>query len=315
MELEIQDVDWASSRAILSDIRKAVFIIEQGVPKEDEWDTADTAPTTVHFLARMQENAIGVARLVFLADNQIKIGRLALLPKYRNRGWGYTLMQHAVSHALSCSPKRILIHAQCDRQNFYSRLGFIPEGKVFDEAGIPHIKMIFDPSHSTCLNTFYGERVIRLESSKEFSQHLSQLAHCARLSIDIFSHQLPNDIFSESTFIAGVSALARRDRRCKVRILLKADAINTRSLPPLITLYRKLPSKIALRCISDDYDETLNEFTAFDKIGLCLFNSTIPPTGFSGYAARAECRKLMDKFDYIWDHQSDASQEFSEFII
>jgi predicted GNAT family N-acyltransferase len=90
---QITHVDWRAAQNTLSNLRRQVFIIEQGVPQEEEWDGQDE--TAQHWLATDAAGiAIGTARL--LPSGQI--GRMAVLSDYRGTGIGATLLAAAVNH-------------------------------------------------------------------------------------------------------------------------------------------------------------------------------------------------------------------------
>lgn len=120
-------------------IRMRVFVQEQGVPADIELDKDDERAT--HLLACAGERAVGTARIVFHRGNA-KIGRMAVLKSYRKRGVGKRLLKRAVTIAKRSEPKIIYLNAQVPVIGFYEKMGFTCRGPVFDEAGIPHRKMI-----------------------------------------------------------------------------------------------------------------------------------------------------------------------------
>lgn len=126
---------WASLKQPLSDIRTKVFIREQGIPPELEWETADNH--CIHALARWQGQAVGTGRL--LEDGTI--GRLAVLPEWRHRGIASAILERLIAIA-SERGNRIQLHAQVHALAFYQRFGFHAIGDVFDEAGIKHQTML-----------------------------------------------------------------------------------------------------------------------------------------------------------------------------
>ena len=121
-------------------IRIRVFVQEQRVPAEIELDTDDQR--AIHFLAITSGKAVGTARIVMKHGNA-KIGRMAVLKSYRRKGVGARLLKHAVATAQKLRAGKIYLHAQVAAIDFYEGLGFRAVGKVFDEAGIPHRKMVF----------------------------------------------------------------------------------------------------------------------------------------------------------------------------
>ena len=146
MELEIRsfnvrEADWSSEGNMLSNIRRLVFVVEQNVPAEEEWDGMDD--DSWHFLATDQDDVpIGTARL--LADGQI--GRMAVLGKYRGAGIGSVLLETAVDKARHLGFDHVFLHAQTHALDFYLKAGFIAEGEEFEEAGIAHVNMRMDLS-------------------------------------------------------------------------------------------------------------------------------------------------------------------------
>lgn len=121
-------------------IRIRVFVQEQRVPVEIELDTDDQR--AIHFLAIKSDKVVGTARIV-MRHGDAKIGRMAVLKSYRRKGVGVALLKRAILAAKRLHARRIYLHAQVPVIGFYQRMGFRPVGQVFDEAGIPHRKMVF----------------------------------------------------------------------------------------------------------------------------------------------------------------------------
>jgi predicted GNAT family N-acyltransferase len=140
MTYSIIQTNWQTHRESLRHIRNVVFIHEQQVPIDDEWDDKDE--TAIHFLVtNTQGNAIGCARLL-IEGNLLHIGRVAILGEYREHGIGRQLMQFVLVLCAQQYPDfKIYLHAQTSRIAFYEHLGFIAQGDVFMDAGIPHIEM------------------------------------------------------------------------------------------------------------------------------------------------------------------------------
>jgi predicted GNAT family N-acyltransferase len=122
-------------------IRLRVFVKEQGVPQELELDNDDSRAT--HFLAVHSGKAVGAARLV-VRRGSAKIGRMAVLKSHRRKGVGTRLLKRAVQTARQSGAKKIYLHAQVPVIGFYEKFSFRCVGAVFDEAGIPHRKMVFN---------------------------------------------------------------------------------------------------------------------------------------------------------------------------
>ena len=133
--IKIRIADWKNDNKNLKTIRRLVFIKEQNVAEELEWDNNDDSST--HFLVTVDNKAIATARLT--TDGQI--GRMAVLAEYRKLGIGYKLLHFVLQHAASLNLKQVYLHAQVSAIPFYEKQGFTAFGNVFYEANIPHREM------------------------------------------------------------------------------------------------------------------------------------------------------------------------------
>lgn len=120
-------------------IRYLVFQIEQGVDPTLEFDGNDEKAD--HVLAYLDQKAIGTARIRYLQEDTVKLERFAILPEARGLGIGRQLMDFILDALPSQHITTIWMNAQVPVQNFYEKFGFTAEGNVFEEAGIPHIRM------------------------------------------------------------------------------------------------------------------------------------------------------------------------------
>ncbi len=139
-EIIIKTVGYLAEINNITNIRKQVFQVEQGITKELEFDGLDE--TATHLLAYLENQAVGTTRIRELEPNIAKIERLSVLPKARNKGIGKKLMLKAIDFVTSNNYDEILIHAQKYLKDFYAELGFKQAGNDFQEANIIHIKMI-----------------------------------------------------------------------------------------------------------------------------------------------------------------------------
>jgi len=135
-EFKIVSCDWPAAMAGARQVRDEVFIGEQGVAKEIEWDERDASAS--HVLALdATGNAIGCARL--LDDGHI--GRMAVLAGWRGKGVGRALLSRLLEMACGAGRRLLMLSAQRHAVAFYTRFGFVPEGEEFREADIPHLRM------------------------------------------------------------------------------------------------------------------------------------------------------------------------------
>lgn len=133
--LTIRHANWSEVEQDARQIRTAVFIEEQNIAAEDEWDAEDAV--ALHFMMYDQENAIATARLL----SNHYIGRVAVLKAYRNQGVGRLLMQNIIEQARVEQRAFLKLSAQVYAVPFYESLGFIVQGNEYLDCGIPHINM------------------------------------------------------------------------------------------------------------------------------------------------------------------------------
>lgn len=140
---QIREATWRADQAAIRHVRQTVFIDEQAVPEPEEWDGRDADCT--HLLAEDPHGQpIGTAR--FLAEG--KLGRMAVVKAWRGRGVGRALLARLIEIAEGRGLTRLELDAQVQAIPFYEPLGFRAEGPVFDDAGIPHRKMVRGPDRS-----------------------------------------------------------------------------------------------------------------------------------------------------------------------
>jgi predicted GNAT family N-acyltransferase len=133
--LRIELMPWERARAHAAPIRFAVFVEEQGVPRELELDDLDER--CEHAVAFENGRALATARL--LPDGHI--GRMAVLKPWRGRGIGGAILARLVERARERGDKEVILSAQVHATRFYRAHGFVEEGAEYLEAGIPHRDM------------------------------------------------------------------------------------------------------------------------------------------------------------------------------
>lgn len=128
-------------------IRNAVFIKEQKVSKEIEYDKHENSAK--HIIAFYKNIPAGCARIRLLKGNKnlAKLERIAVLKKYRKKCIGKALLKYMISYSKRKKTKEIMMHAQHYALPFYKKCGFKPRGKIFYEADIKHIEMFIKPCY------------------------------------------------------------------------------------------------------------------------------------------------------------------------
>ena len=126
------------------DIRRRVFIEEQHVPEEIEMDDDDAH--AFHALALLDGAPVGCGRFVAhgheVNPGEVKIGRMAVLADLRVKGIGREILLYLMRVARERGYRHAVLHAQMTAEGFYLKNGYTPVGDIFEEAGIPHRKMV-----------------------------------------------------------------------------------------------------------------------------------------------------------------------------
>lgn len=120
-------------------VRRQVFVEEQGVTEDEEYDGLDSE--ALQIVVKDGERVIGTARVQFPAANEAKIERMAVLKPFRNKGIGSRIMAFLHKELKNRQVEEAVLHAQYPVIAFYRSCGFEETGSPFREAGIKHIKM------------------------------------------------------------------------------------------------------------------------------------------------------------------------------
>jgi YbgC/YbaW family acyl-CoA thioester hydrolase len=135
--------NWHDLQKLASPLRTEVFVHEQKVPAELEWDKADA--TALHCVAvNRMGMVLATGRLLEHAPGVVRIGRMAVKKQMRGTDLGRRVLHALMDAARERGDRQVLLHAQCSAEGFYRRSGFAPHGAVFEEAGIAHIEMVRD---------------------------------------------------------------------------------------------------------------------------------------------------------------------------
>ncbi len=138
--LRVKTGSWAELGADARRVRTEVFVQEQRIPAELEWDEADE--TAIHAVGyNRMGRAVATGRLLPASGGIAKVGRMAVHQVLRGCGFGEQVLRALAERAQERGDRGLALHAQRTAGDFYARLGFVREGEPFDEAGIPHIAM------------------------------------------------------------------------------------------------------------------------------------------------------------------------------
>jgi predicted GNAT family N-acyltransferase len=137
-QVKIKQVIWQKAESELRAIRTPVFIEEQFVTHEFEWDEIDA--NAVHLLATFDNQPIACLRIIHYQ----KIGRMAVIKQWRGKGLGAALLREAIDICKKQGSKSICLSAQTHAINFYLKAGFKQASDEYTDVDIPHIDMQLD---------------------------------------------------------------------------------------------------------------------------------------------------------------------------
>lgn len=143
MNMKKLDIKFIKSSDKISDaesVRVQVFQIEQGIAQELDFDGKDKEAT--HIVVYHEKKAVGTGRIRNVDTTSVKIERVAVLSEMRGRGIGKIIMSEIDSHLAKSDIARATLDAQLHAKGFYESLGYVQDGEIFEEVGIPHVVMV-----------------------------------------------------------------------------------------------------------------------------------------------------------------------------
>ncbi len=311
MTVTFRKYSWQLAPAALKDIRRTVFIDEQKVPPELEWD--DTDEVADHFLAVLPDNTpVGTARLFNTLGDTAHIGRMAVLPHYRGKGIARALLRHLMTEAAG-QVDDLYLSAQDHAVPFYQRSGFHVCTGPYDDAGIPHFGM-------RCLapelvNADFGSQSQRpapmilgqddqswlVDADHQIPALMDSLASQARLRIWLYDQVLDHELYDRQRFRDLLSGLARNHRNSEIRILVHDDRPLVKRRHQVVELMRRLPSSVNLRLVNSDYPREDQPFMVVDRQGVLFRHRFDRPEGFANFSDSGRGKLLSENFQRMWD--------------
>jgi predicted GNAT family N-acyltransferase len=299
----IEPATWAGDAVDLRRVREAVFIEEQRIAPNDEWDEQDAR--AFHVIARnAQGEPIGTGRLT----TDLHIGRMAVLKAWRGQGVGEAILRTLLETARGFGYPSILIHAQVYAMPFYARAGFVAEGEEYLEVGIPHQNMrialtpreIAPAQHA--LPELPERQHFQVESLEQARIAVAALMQHARHKLWIYTRDLDPLLFDQESFVAEVKRVALSGRTAEVRILVQDPGEVVRSGHRLLHLAERVPSTLHLRVPVIDEDRQYASAYLLTDAGGFYFRAV--GSRYDGEAAtRAVGRHgaLLAHFEPAWE--------------
>lgn len=301
-DYRIEPADFRADNDDLRVVREAVFVDEQNISPELEWDGLD--PQCLHVIARdAQHRPIGVGRLT--PDR--KIGRMAVLLPWRNHGVGKDLLAALIGQARNLDWAEVGVNAQLSVLGFYEKYGFIKTGETFIEAGIPHqsMRLKLEPleARERPLRKPRGPSVnaVDFESFDDTLAATLTIISEARRRLCIYSRDLEYNLYGKSEVIAALREFAIQSRDGCAQIIVQ-DTMAVRSQPhPLLDLARRLPSTFQFRMPVEPEDfQYPSVYLINDRDGYLFRQFGNRYEGDWSPALPGRNRQLAEEFERCW---------------
>lgn len=317
-EFYLEPATWAVDRKAIKAIRTEVFVLEQRVPEDDEFDDDD--PEARHYLARDNEQkTIGTARLT--ADG--RIGRMAVKQSWRGCGVGDALLRSAIEDARSRRLPEIRLAAQTHAIGFYQRLGFEAYGDEFDDVQIPHRWMkltLSEPETGPVermqrqATTLQFHELVKIDHRPRLSEVLLDLLRACDHELAIWSRNLEGPLLDNDTKLEEIKQIAVAAPRPEIRILLTDSMPAVKNDHRLLKLAQRLPSAIRIRRPCKHHQEYVPAFVVADRQHSIFREFGDRPEGVLQPYNRLEARRLMEFFDEAWE-QSEVDPDLQHLDI
>ncbi|MEM9301625.1 MAG: GNAT family N-acetyltransferase [Pseudomonadota bacterium] len=302
----IEPADWRYDEAELRPIRITVFVEEQQCPEDEEFDAID--PVSRHFLARdLTGTVIGTARLT--PDGYI--GRMAVAPAWRGRGVGAALLQAGIDLARAEGRPQVELSAQVHAIPFYERFGFVAEGDVYDEVGIPHRHMALaltaldvgpvgrerrapaDPS-SVPAGRFSG--------AGEFTDRVIALIRCTARELAVFTHDLEPAALNREPVADALRDLLVTAEEPQVRVVIRDSRRAVEIGHRWLALGQRLSSGLQFRNPPREFDDRPGGFLVADGRHVLHRDSFDRWDGYVRMNDPSRARLLLEDFMTAWEH-------------
>jgi len=293
--------DWDRDEPGIRAVRERVFVEEQAVPADLEWDGLDA--DCVQAVAESAEcDVIGTGRL----HPGGKIGRMAVLREWRGAGVGAGLLRVLMDEARSRGMEEVYLHAQTRVLGFYERLGFVAEGEEFDEADIPHraMRARLTGGNMSVLGAALeterqGTRSV-LEGKEEFAQAVVRVSAKASRGIAIFTPDLETGVYDTPRFLENVKRLVLSRSHARIRVLISDPTRVIKSVNRFVNFGRRLSTFIEFRQLTPEMPVREDAFFLADDCALVYRARAERWEGIADTDERRLARMYLEQFDHMW---------------
>lgn len=289
MTIEVRRATWKNDQTVLSEIRRRVFIEEQNVPEDLEWDDADH--DAQHWIAFLAGQPVGTARML----RNGHIGRMAVIARARQRGIGAQILREILATAAQQQLREVYLHAQIHALPFYEKLGFAAEGPEFLDANIPHRTMRLLLRQQRNLGEDSGRFAV-----PERAAIALELAQQSRRNLRLLSHTLTPELFDTEDFASAISKLARSSRFSEVRLLVVEVKPIIERGHRLLELCRRLSTTLQIRRADCEPESISENFLVADERGVLCYSLREPEKAWADFNNRPLAEDYAAQFDELW---------------
>jgi predicted GNAT family N-acyltransferase len=309
-EYRIEPADYRADYDDLHAVREAVFVAEQNIPPEVEFDELDSQ--CLHVLARdAQHRPIGTARL----SPEHKIDRMAVLRAWRNQGVGKALLLDLIEKARKLGWTETTVSAQLPVLGFFEKFGFTRYGETFTEAGIPHLAMRLDLQPAVAAVRRAAKpraasvKAVKFETLQVTTAATLQLIAQARRRLCIFSRDLEYGLYGQNEIVEALKKFAIQSRDGGALIIVQdTEAIGSQP-HPLLELAQRLPSSILFRTPVEPEDlQYSSVFLTNDRDGYLFRLLGSRYEGDWSPAMPARNRQLSEEFERVWQRSRPCTE-------
>lgn len=146
-----------------------------------------------------------------------------------------------------------------------------------------------------------SDQLLLLESCEDFRIQITRICANARRQIDIFSHSLDYPVYNHVDTVAAISQMVRSHSQARVRILVRDTRPLVENSHRLVRLAQRLPSKIQLRKLTEEPENSDMAYVLCDRDQLVYKNDDREYRGFVNFAAAPEVKNLRETFSRTWE--------------
>ena len=308
-DFSVEPASWEIDLPALRAVREQVFLVEQNIPPEDEWDDLDAKSR--HVIARDRDGRpIGTGRLT---PNH-GIGRMAVLAEWRGRGVGAAIMRVLLEQARALRYPAIELHAQCHAIPFYATFGFAAYGEEFVECEIAHRMMRLELAPAggrepRPLPPKPEPLTLVAENREQAQAAVAALLADARHELSIYTRDLDAALFDLPAALEAIKRIALSGRHAQIRIIVHEPRKPLADGHRLIALAQRLPSAIVLRTPVDERDlQYPAAFLINDRRGYLFRPLGSRLEGEGSTYAPGRHAQLLGLFNEVWERSAPSTE-------